>query len=248
MQPEDPNPLALIAALPRELAPLARDLGATRVRFAAHDRDGILLQTAPTKDGFVPVLLVTAGMGANRAALAVQAALAHSPVSALLSVGFAGACDPLLTAGSCLSAGLVIDSRTGERFRTDPDLCEQSSAVLVTTPAIAGPAEKARLHQTYGAAAVDMEAATVARLAQAHGIPFGAIKAISDEHGIDLTSLTPFASDRGQFRTGAFAMHTLLRPNTWQAAITLGRNSNAALAALTSALHQLIILRTSGLA
>ena len=248
MQPEHSNPLVLIAALPRELAPLARDLGAARLRSTALEHAGIRLHTASLKGGSIPLLLVTAGMGANRAALAVQAALARGPVSALLSVGFAGACNPLLTAGSCLDASLVIDSGTGERFRTGAGLSEQPSAILVTTPAIASPAEKARLHQTYGAAAVDMEAASVARLARAHGIPFGAIKAISDEHIADLTSLSAFAGNRGQFRTAAFAVHTLFRPATWRAAITLGRDSNAALTSLTRALHQFIALRASGVA
>jgi len=228
--------LVIIAALPRELALLARDLSATRIG----DSDGVLLQSATLGSNQGSVLLATAGMGAQRVALAVAAALAHGPINTLLSVGFAGACDPALNPGDVVEASLVIDSRSGERFQTDATLEWTPSGILVTSAQIAGIAEKRRLRETYNAAAVDMEAATVARLARAHGIPFGALKAISDEHDVDLTQLSKFANARGQFRTSAFALHTLLRPQQWRATTSLGRNSKSALHNLTSALHQLI--------
>ena len=41
--------------------------------------------------------------------------------------------------------------------------------------------EKAALGMKYGAMAVDMEAATVARFCQRHGVPFGSVRAISDD-------------------------------------------------------------------
>jgi adenosylhomocysteine nucleosidase len=231
--------LAIIAALPRELALLARDLRATRIS----DRNGILLETASIPGADTAILLVTAGMGSNRAALAVAATLAHGPVHTLLSVGLAGACDPTLTPATVLEATLVIDTNSGERFETNA-LPETTPAILVTTPHIAGPAEKQRLHATYNAAIVDMEAATVARLAHAHNIPFRAFKAISDEHTVDLTHLSHFADSRGHFRTGAFALHTALRPHRWRATAALGKNSNLALQALTTTIHRLIALHT----
>ncbi len=179
-------------------------------------------------------------MGPGRAALAVAAALAHGPIDTLLSVGLAGACSPAFTPGTVLQASLVIDSRSGERFTPETDLSIAIPAILVTTPQIASPAEKQRLHATYNAAAVDMEAATVARLARAHNIPFAALKAISDDHAADLTHLSRFAHPRGHFRTGAFALHTALRPRQWSPTATLGRNTRLALDALTSAVHQFL--------
>ncbi len=179
-------------------------------------------------------------MGANRAALAVAAALAHGPVTQLLSVGLAGACDPTLLPGAVLEASLVIDSSSGERFTPEIPPSVATQGILVTTPDIAGPAEKQRLHATYNAAAVDMEAATVARLARAHNLPFAALKAISDVHTVDLTPLSRFAHPRGHFRTGAFALHTALRPHRWPHTVALGRHTSSALQALTAAvLHRL---------
>ncbi len=236
--------LAIIAALPRELVLLVRDLAATTVSR----QDGILIHAASPPDTASTILLITAGMGPGRVSLAVAAALSQGPIDILLSVGLAGACDPNLTSGTVLEATIVIDSRSGERFQTDthlvadPKLGWGAPGILVTSPGIAGPAEKRRLRATYNAASVDMEAATVARLARAHGIPFGALKAISDEHDIDLTPLSTFADARGHFRTGAFALHTALRPHRWRPTATLGRNTRLALQSLTAAVQQRIAM------
>ncbi len=126
----------------------------------------------------------------------------------------------------------MVDAQTGERFAT----ARPDGPVLATAAAIASVTEKARLHSAYGAVAVDMEAATVGRLARAHGLAFRAVKGISDAHDFELASLDRFATKHGHFRTRAFALHTALRPHRWGKTMHLGRNSNRALAALTALL------------
>ncbi len=74
---------------------------------------------------------------------------------------------------------------------------------------------------------VDMEAATVARLARMRGLGFRAIKAVSDAHDFELSSLSRFASPHGHFRTGAFALHTALRPAPWRQTMQLGARQSA---------------------
>jgi adenosylhomocysteine nucleosidase len=171
-------------------------------------------------------------MGAERVALAVQAAMAASAVTELISVGVAGACDPKIRVGEIVRAGVVVDARTGERFED-----ARFKQVLVSSDAIANAKEKARLHVSYSAAAVDMEAASVARLAQTHGLGFHAIKAISDEAEFEMEGLARFSTAEGQFREAAFALHAALRPALWSKVIALGRNSSKAVDALTKALR-----------
>jgi adenosylhomocysteine nucleosidase len=171
-------------------------------------------------------------MGAARAALAVEAAMAAGPVTVLVSVGLAGACDPALQVGDVVRAGVVVDSRTGERFANP-----RFESVVVTGAAIASVREKARLYASYQAAAVDMEAAAVARLAQAHGLEFQAIKVISDAADFELADLGKFATPDGQFREAAFAVHALLRPRLWSKLAQLAGNSGRALKELTVALE-----------
>jgi adenosylhomocysteine nucleosidase len=85
-----------------------------------------------------------------------------------------------------------------------------------------------------------MEAATVARLALARGLRFRAIKGISDAHDFEMESMSRFADARGHFRTGAFALHTAVRPRNWSSAMRLGRASNRALAKLWTELGAII--------
>lgn len=219
--------VAILAALPREIRGLVKGLKPVPELRA----QGVWLYRTER------AVVVTAGMGAARVSAAFDAARRQASIGEVVSVGLAGACTAATEAGAVLAATLVIDARTGERFRTMQDSAE---CVLVSTEAIASVQEKARLAASYGAAMVDMEAATAARLALAHGLPFRAVKAISDPHDFELESLGQFAGKNGQFRTAAFALHTALRPRTWGQAATLGRNSNRALTALWAELSGLV--------
>lgn len=178
-------------------------------------------------------VVACAGMGAERATLALAAALQIRPIDRVVSVGLAGACDPALRVGTVIRAGLVVDTRTGERFGTSDDGC-----VLATSPRVAGVAGKSRLRETYGADAVDMEAAAVARVAMAGGREFRAIKAISDEAEFALPAMDRWVTSDGHFREGAFALHTALRPAGWGPLWQLARNSRQALLALTDELNR----------
>jgi adenosylhomocysteine nucleosidase len=218
--------LAIVAALPREIAALVRGISPDRALL----RDGVHLYRLEK------AVVVAAGMGSARATVAVQAAMANGPIRTLVSVGLAGACSAELGAGEVAEASLVIDARTGERFSVGT----AKTCVLITTDAIASVHEKARLASSYGASLVDMEAATIARLALAKELEFRAIKAVSDAHDFELASLSRFAGKRGSFRTGAFALHTALRPHHWKKAAQLGRDSNRALGALHQQLLEVI--------
>jgi adenosylhomocysteine nucleosidase len=210
---------AIIAALPREVSALVKDW----------ERRVLPGRVVVYTNG--EAVVACAGMGAERAELAVQAAMAAMPVTALLSVGLAGGCDPALQVGEIVRAGVVIDERTGERFESS-----RVNQVLVSVSAIANVSEKARLRVSHHADAVDMEAAAVARLAQQHGLEFHAIKAISDEADFEVEGLARFSTPAGQFRETAFALYVALRPALWKKVVALGRNSSKALDALTETL------------
>ena len=223
-----PPSLAIIAALPREIAALVRGTKPDAELL----RRGIHLHRLPH------AIVVAGGMGSQRVTQAFQAALAAAPITTtVVSTGLAGACTATLAVGDVVEATIVIEARTGERFAARTS---QTPHILVTTETIASVREKARLAETYAAAIVDMEAATVARLAAAHSLSFRAIKAISDAHDFELESLTRFAGKDGHFRTGAFALHTALRPQSWPKAIQLGRASTLALANLHNVLLEAI--------
>ena len=212
---------AILAALPREV----------QLLVAGVRPDPVLAKSGISLYRLERCVVVAAGMGSARVSLAFEAAMRCGEVTEAISVGLAGACDPELQPGTVVEAAQVIDVRTGERFAATGPV---GGPLLASTEAIASVAEKARLRAAYGAAVVDMEAATVARLARGQGIRFAAIKGVSDAHDFELASLARFADRQGQFRTAAFALHTALHPGEWGAAMTVGRNSTRALAALTA--------------
>jgi adenosylhomocysteine nucleosidase len=173
-------------------------------------------------------------MGANRARLAVEAALQLGPASELLSVGWAGSCHASCKVGDVLHPTIVVDSKTGERFFSadlDKDVAEGKSVdhqILVTVPVPASVQEKAYLGMSYYAFAVDMEAAAVARVARANEIPFHAIKAISDAHDFELPDLSAYTTPDGQFREAAFGLHVAMHPSLWNAVRTMAKGSTLA--------------------
>lgn len=208
---------AYIAALPREIGPLVNgwhgdeDLLERKIYLHWKDR----------------TIVACAGMGARRVSLAVEAVLIHGPVSELVSVGWAGACNPVLKVGDIVRPAAVIDAKTGERFTQ-----AEGQGTLVSSDSFALPAEKQRLLDSYRADAVDMEAATVARLAAARGLPFWAIKAISDAADFDLPGLGRFSTPDGRFREAAFAVYALVHPRIWGPVLSMARNSKLAVTSL----------------
>lgn len=212
--------VAYIAALRREISALTQGLN--------------LSETAPnllvcTSDR---VAIVAAGMGAHRVSLAVQTALQDSEVEELVSIGVAGACHSGHAVGAVLAPAEVVDARTGERFS-----CEHGQGVLVSVAAVASVPEKARLRRTYNADLVDMEAATVARLARAKGLRFRAIKSVSDGPNFELSDTSRFATREGQFREAAFALYAAVRPRLWKPLLELAQNSKLAIGNLTAAVR-----------
>ena len=152
-----PRPV-FIAALPREIAGLVHGWRADETLPGR----GIHLYW--NEDAVV----ACAGMGAERAALAVEAALALGPVSELVSVGWAGACNGQLRTGDIVHADIVVDAKTGERYFSARNRGkDEDPRIVVTVGAVAGVREKQRLGESYNACAVEMEAATVARMARA---------------------------------------------------------------------------------
>jgi adenosylhomocysteine nucleosidase len=218
--------IGIIAALPREVAGLVRGIAADPSLV----REGIWLYRM---EGAV---VVSAGMGAERVAAAVEAAGA---VEVLVSVGLAGGCRAGVEVGAVMEAGVVVEVGTGERFVAGSG----DGVTLATVGAIASVEEKARLAERFGATIVDMEAATVARIAMARGVGFRAIKGISDGAEFELEGLGKFEGERGSFRTGAFAAYTAVRPWTWGKAVELGRGTAKALAGLEAALRGVIAER-----
>ena len=108
-------------------------------------------------------------------------------IAGIVSFGIAGGLAPNLPTGAIVVARSVLSN--GGRHLCDPHWLERlrhrlptaSSADIFGVDApLADPRRKASLGTETGAVAVDMESHIVARLAARHGVPFAAVRIISD--------------------------------------------------------------------
>jgi len=218
--------LAIVAALEREVRPLVR-----RWRVTEREHDGRRFRFFENGE----VVLVCGGIGAAAARRAAEAVIVGFGPRVVYSAGFAGALDPKLKVGDLINPQRVINA--GDASST---VVERGSGVLVSFGSVAGPAQKAKLRESFGAEAVDMEAAAVARAVEARGLAFGVVKAISDEAGFEFPATERFVDAEGRFSEGRFAMFAILRPWLWPRVIQLAGNSNQASRALCGYLRNLI--------
>ena len=142
-------------------------------------------------------MLVCGGIGPEAARRATEAIISlYAPVL-VQSVGFAGALDSTLKVGTVLAPVCVIDAKDGSRVEA-----AVGHWVLVSVDQPVSVQRKAKLAEAYWAHAVDMEAAAVARGAQAHEITFVGLKAISDEAGFEMPPLSQFVTSAGHPNCG----------------------------------------------
>ena len=167
--------LGMVAALRREVAPLlhrsqrVERLSRALYRFSLRDE---------------PVVLVVAGIGQENSFRAASELAARFRLHTLWSLGFAGGLTKDAETGALILADEIIDEATGTCHRCCSELPLAVSGcrgrLLSVREVISDTQQKRVLGGRWQAAAVDMEAAGVARAATAANLPFGALKTISD--------------------------------------------------------------------
>lgn len=146
------------------------------------------------------ILLVQTGMGKERAESATKSVLEHYPVTAIISVGVAGGLNPELKIGAVILCSTLYyvngsDQKDpkAEPYASDANLislasegpedikanCYIGSSVTVLRLE-SNPQKQQELVETLNADVVEMESYWIARIASVRGIPFIAIRAISD--------------------------------------------------------------------
>ena len=178
-------------------------------------------------------VLICGGIGPEPARRATQAVIAFYSPSIVLSVGFAGALTPDLKVGDIFTPARIINLADGSKVETG-----DGHGTLLSLGYVANKEEKLKLAKAYGAQAVDMEAAAVARGAEAQGIGFRAVKAISDGVDFSMPPMKGAIDSAGNLHTGSFLFSAFLRPWTWATVFRLARNSSSAAKTLTNYLNQ----------
>lgn len=157
-------------------------------------------------------VLAANGPGPRLAHQALTVAAKFVRVRAAVSVGYAGGLDPALAPASVFTPAEVLDAASGERFA----VANPGSGLLLSQDAIASSArDKAALRHRFHAAAVEMEAAAVARWAASQRVPFYCVRAISDSASESFTIDFNRVRDRnGRIPSSRVLWQALARPWT----------------------------------
>jgi adenosylhomocysteine nucleosidase len=140
--------------------------------------------------GLEPILIHVTGVGRHRTRVALEQILSqtNSP-QCIIAAGFCGALQPALRVGDIVIAREVVDvaghSWPARGFSDHRD--GQTGRILTANQLIAKAAEKQRLGEFHKADAVDMESAAVAEACAIRGVPFLAVRAVSDTVDTELS-------------------------------------------------------------
>ena len=158
----------------------------------------------------------------------------------IISFGVAGGLAPDLIPGDCVVASAIIDYPAVRP--TDPlwsrRLAEmipdaRHGPIVGVNAVVSNPSDKRKLHAFTRAVAVDMESHLVARLADAHGLAFAAVRVIIDpaHRAVPPAALLAMASG-GSTDVSAMLWEVLARPSQVSPLMRLAADAIAARAAL----------------
>jgi len=207
-----------------------------------------------------PSILVQTGIGRRRAEKATQSILERFPVSALISIGFAGALIADLKIGDVVAcstvrraSGFGKDEGEAEPYAADASLLALASGgpgdgsarflagTCVTTPGvISGARAKQELSREFQAQVVDMESYWIARVASARRLPFIAIRSISDTLQDDLRAVDHILDSEGKVLWKRVAPYFLLHPHHLPSMFMAFRNMRRAERNLTAFISDLV--------
>ncbi len=192
--------------------------------------------------------LSVSGIGSRRARLAAEECIRQG-AEALLSWGTAGSLSSDILPGDLILPRKVLSAdrtlyetdadwhsrirqRLGGRVRYHEVLLAETPKVLVT------PSEKKDLRDRTEALAADMESATIASVAKGAGVPFLAVRVVTDsaDRPLPRSSLAAF-DPTGRFMPTKALSVVLRHPNEMADLIRLGLNFRKALRTLRKVHH-----------
>jgi adenosylhomocysteine nucleosidase len=160
----------------------------------------------------------------------------------VVSAGFSGALTSGYNVGDLIVAEDVCDSDGVCRSVTWPvaSVSYSRGRLLTIRNIVGSPKEKRRLGEQSGAVAVDMETAVVADLCAAAGVPFGCLRAISDNADTYLSENLLALLQGGGVRPVRLLAAVLRRPRLIAELIRLGADTRKAAKRLAGGLEELL--------
>jgi adenosylhomocysteine nucleosidase len=231
-----PSPPAILFALRYEAAPFLRML-----RLVAR-HDDAPCEVATYTDGRSTIVVAIAGMGADRATCALGWLCDRMRPSMVVSAGFAGGLSPRLWAGNVLLATEIVRPPNGlwRCAQLVTSAGKRTGRLLDVPSVVSAAAEKAELGKRYHADAADMESAAIAEFCEGDGLPFIALRAVSDPASLSLPPAISRLIDGDTVQVQRLAWTLLRRPWLLIPVVRLWRNSRLAAGKLAQHLRILL--------
>jgi len=197
-------------------------------RVRQEKRDDLAAYVGRAAD--VEVVVVQVGVGPDASQRATERALAHFEVDHVLVSGIAGGLHPDMTIGTVVVPEVVLDIRSGRRYRAAPmEGVERSGLVATADHLITDEGRLAELEEQ-GVVALEMESSGVATACEAAGVPWTTFRVISDrpDEGLTDDAIMSFLRPDGTSDVAAAVRFMALHPRRIPGMIRLGRDSSMA--------------------
>ena len=246
--------IAILGAFGQEIVDLRRQIVIEEVVYRRDFR--LYRGKLKNKD----TILVRTGMGKERAENATQFVLEHYPVTAIISLGFAGGLAPELRIGDVVVCATLYgqpgpgeEKQRLEPLAPDANLLSLASQGRVDRAApwylgcgvsvlqLNSSTQKMQgLSETFHADIVDMESYWIARIASARQIPFIAIRSISDNLQSSVQPFDRILASDGELLWKKAMLCFLLHPRYLTNVFTLFRNTRLAKRNLVTFISHLV--------
>jgi len=220
------------------LAPMKSELRSVVKAFALQPGsvNGVPVHTGSV--GNADVVATTTGMGTALATRATERLLGLGEFDRVMVVGIAGGVGPSVGIGDVVIPEVVVDGTSGTPYRPAPiDAPAPRGTIVTSDDFVIDPARLDALIAD-GVIAVDMETGSVAAACAARGVPWSAVRAISDRAEDGDAEMPGLAHSDGTPNGSAILKYFARHPGRIPYMLKVGRGSVlAAKNAATTAAH-----------
>ncbi len=220
----------VLAPMPSELRPVVKAFGLRRGR--AGSLDGQVGRV-----GEADVVATTTGIGTELATAAARRMLDGGDVDHVVVVGIAGAIGPTSVVPDVIVPEVVVDWPELREHRPAPLGGLVGAGTIVTSDEYGYPPEVIADFIARGVVAVDMETVAVARVCVDAGVPWSAVRAISDRADDDTVDqdVISLVKPDGSPDLGRSLRYVVRHPGRISRLAALGRDASAAARAAATA-------------
>jgi adenosylhomocysteine nucleosidase len=210
------------------LAPMKSELRPVVRAFALQPSQlgGVAVHTGIV--GNAEVVATTTGIGTALATKATERLLDLAAFDRVMVVGIAGGVGPTVGIGDIVIPEVVIDGPSGTEYRPAPiDGPAPRGSIVTSDDFIVDPDKLARLIAN-GVIAVDMETGSVAAVCAQRGVPWSAVRAISDRAEDGDEEMVALANADGTPNGKAIARYFARHPGRIPYMLKVGRGAMTA--------------------